>query len=67
MSLNQLSHQEALQELDRNKQRLLLLQNILESPRGVIFFSLDREYRYTSFARAHAQMMRRASLRPAAA
>lgn len=67
MSLNQLSHQEALQELDRNKQRLLLLQNILESPHGVIFFSLDREYRYTSFARAHAQMMRRASLRPAAA
>lgn len=58
MSPNQLSHQEALQELDRNKQRLFLLQNILESPHGVIFFSLDREYRYTSFAKAHAQAMK---------
>lgn len=53
-----LSHEEALRELDRNRQRLLLLQNILESPHGVIFFSLDRAYRYTSFARAHAQTMK---------
>ncbi|MBY0492464.1 MAG: PAS domain-containing protein [Gemmatimonadaceae bacterium] len=52
-----LSHEAALQELDRNRQQLLLLQNILESPHGVIFFSLDRAYRYTSFARAHAQTM----------
>jgi len=52
-----LSHEEALQELERNRQQLLLLQNILESPHGVIFFSLDRAYRYTSFARAHAQTM----------
>jgi hypothetical protein len=36
----------------------LLLQNILESPHGVIFFSLDSAYRYTSFARAHAQTMK---------
>ncbi|MFN7917655.1 MAG: hypothetical protein U0Q55_20075 [Vicinamibacterales bacterium] len=36
--------EEVLQELERSKQRLLLLQNILESPHGVIFFSLDREY-----------------------
>jgi PAS domain S-box-containing protein len=55
----QLSHEEALEELVRNKQQLLLLQNILESPHGVIFFSLDRAYRYTSFARAHAQTMQR--------
>lgn len=54
-----LSYEEALEELDRNKQRLLLLQNILESPHGVIFFSLDSAYRYTSFARAHAQTMQR--------
>lgn len=51
------SHEAALQELERNRQQLLLLQNILESPHGVIFFSLDRAYRYTSFARAHAQAM----------
>jgi hypothetical protein len=53
-----LSYEEALRELDRNRQRLLLLQNILESPHGVIFFSLDTAYRYTSFARAHAQTMK---------
>lgn len=52
-----LSHEAALKELERNRQQLLLLQNILESPHGVIFFSLDRTYRYTSFARAHAQTM----------
>ncbi len=58
MSAQPLSHEEALKELDRNRQQLLLLQNILESPHGVIFFSLDRAYRYTSFARAHAQTMK---------
>ena len=54
-----LSYESALEELHRNRQQLLLLQNILESPHGVIFFSLDRAYRYTSFARAHAQTMQR--------
>lgn len=58
MSAQPLSYEEALKELDRNKQQLLLLQNILESPHGVIFFSLDSAYRYTSFARAHAQTMK---------
>jgi hypothetical protein len=57
MSPQQLSYEEALEALERNKQRLLLLQNILESPHGVIFFSLDRAYRYTSFAHAHARTM----------
>lgn len=57
MSPNQLSYEQALAELDRSRQRLLLLQSILESPHGVIFFSLDTAYRYTSFARAHAQTM----------
>lgn len=57
MSHAHLSYEEALEELDRNKQRLLLLQSILESPHGVIFFSLDTAYRYTSFAKAHAQTM----------
>lgn len=58
MSSDHQSYEEVLQELERSKQRLLLLQNILESPHGVIFFSLDREYRYTSFARAHAETMK---------
>lgn len=57
MSHTHLSYEEALKELDRNRQRLLLLQSILESPHGVIFFSLDTAYSYTSFARAHAQTM----------
>lgn len=57
MSANQPSYEEALAELAHNRQRLLLLQNILESPHGVIFFSLDTAYRYTSFAKAHAQTM----------
>lgn len=51
MSHAQLSHEEALKELERNEQRLLLLQSILESPHGVILFSLNTAYRYTSFAR----------------
>ena len=58
MSSRPLSYEELQRELDRNKQQLLLLQNILESPHGVIFFSLDSAYRYTSFARAHAQTMK---------
>lgn len=58
MHSKQLSHEEALQELDRSKQHLLLLENILESPHGVIFFALDDAYRYTSFARAHAETMK---------
>lgn len=58
MSSRPLSYEELQKELDRNKQQLLLLQNILESPHGVIFFSLDSAYRYTSFARAHAQTMK---------
>lgn len=57
MTHTELPHEEALKELDRNRQRLLLLQSILESPHGVIFFSLDTAYRYTSFAKAHAQTM----------
>lgn len=58
MSKKQLSHEEALTELERNRQQILLLKSILESPHGIIFFSLDTEYRYTSFAKAHAQTMK---------
>lgn len=58
MRQQQLSYEQALKELERNKQQRLLLQSILESPHGIIFFSLDTEYRYTSFAKAHAQTMK---------
>lgn len=52
-----LSYDQALETIRQNQQQILLLRNILESPHGVIFFSLDPQYRYTSFARAHAQTM----------
>lgn len=58
MSKKQLSYEEALTELECNRQQILLLKSILESPHGIIFFSLDTEYRYTSFAKAHAQTMK---------
>lgn len=57
MNPNQPTYEEALAELTHNRKQLLLLQSILESPHGVIFFSLDTAYRYTSFAKAHAQTM----------
>ena len=34
-------------------QKSALLKSILESPEGVIIFSLDREYRYTEFTQSH--------------
>jgi hypothetical protein len=52
-----LTYDQALEQIRQNQQQILLLRNILESPHGVIFFSLDPRYRYTSFARAHAQTM----------
>lgn len=36
----------------------LFLRSILESPRGIIIFSLDRQYCYTVFTKTHAQTMR---------
>ncbi len=48
--------------LRRNELELRLtnefLRSIMESPRGVIIFSLDREYRYTSFTQTHWDTMR---------
>ncbi|TAE53929.1 MAG: PAS domain S-box protein, partial [Bacteroidetes bacterium] len=34
------------------------LHSILESPKGIIVFSLDRSYRYKSFTRAHKEIMK---------
>ena len=53
-----LSHEEALNELDRHKKQILHLRSILESPHGIIIFSLDTDYRYTSFAKVHARTMK---------
>jgi PAS domain S-box-containing protein len=43
-------------ELRRKNQ---LLNGILESPKGIIIFSLDTEYRYSSFTKMHQQVMKR--------
>ncbi len=52
--------EEALREGEsRARQASTLLQAVLESPQGVIVFSLDRAYRYTAFTRSHAEAMRR--------
>ena len=58
MTHNHLSSEEALNELESYKQQTLYLRSILESPQGIIIFSLDTHYRYTSFARVHAQTMK---------
>ena len=55
---NHLSPEEALNELESYKQQTLYLRSILESPQGIIIFSLDTHYRYTLFARVHAQTMK---------
>lgn len=44
-------------ELAGCKQQLAYYKSILESPEGIIVFSLDREYRYTSFTSRHASVM----------
>lgn len=41
-----------------DKQQLSLLKSILESPKGIIVFSLDLNYRYTYFTKAHQQVMK---------
>ena len=53
-----LSPEEALNELESYKQQTLYLRSILESPQGIIIFSLDTKYHYTSFAKVHAQTMK---------
>ena len=35
-----------------------LLSAILESPKGIIIFSLDKEYRYLSFTKTHQEVMK---------
>ena len=41
------------------QQKATLLRAIMESPKGVIIFSLDRDYRYTEFTRTHQETMKR--------
>lgn len=51
--------EEPLKEADAALlQKIALLTSILESPQGIIIFSVDRAYRYTEFTRSHAEMMR---------
>lgn len=39
------------------RQKSALLKSIIESPHGVVIFSLDRSYRYTEFTRTHKETM----------
>ncbi len=43
---------------DVSRQKTSLLKAILESPQGVIIFSLDSAYCYTEFTRSHVETMR---------
>ena len=48
-----------LVEAERSaEEKTALLKLILESPQGVVIFSLDREYRYTEFTNAHREAMK---------
>ena len=42
----------------RAEEQTALLKLILESPQGVVIFSLDRGYRYTEFTNAHRETMK---------
>ena len=41
------------------EEKSALLKSILESPEGVIIFSLDREYRYTEFTQTHKETIKK--------
>jgi len=43
----------------RAREKSALLKSILESPEGVVIFSLDANYRYTVFTRAHQETIKR--------
>ncbi len=58
MTNPKLSYEEAVNEIDRHRRQILLLRSILESPHGVIIFSLDTQYCYISFTKAHYQIMK---------
>ena len=45
---------------ERLRQSQLLLESSLESQRGMLLFSIDREYRYLYFNQAHTEAMRAA-------
>jgi len=52
--------EEALLEAEKKaEEKTALLKLILESPQGVVIFSLDREYRYTEFTNAHRETMKK--------
>jgi len=50
----------AQKQIEKSLQKLnSLLSSIIESPKKIIIFSLDRDYRYTAFNNAHAKEMKR--------
>ncbi|MCY2991122.1 MAG: PAS domain S-box protein [Planctomycetota bacterium] len=52
--------EEALRQVEQlAQQKTSLLKSIMESPQGVIIFSLDCAYRYTEFTLSHKETIRR--------
>ncbi len=59
--LQSLLHQKSEQLLtsrEKFKKNSELLQSVLDSPRGIMIFSLDPAYNYLSFTRSHKELMK---------
>lgn len=50
--------EELLESREKFKKNSELLQSILESPRGVMIFSLDSDYKYVAFTASHKSLMK---------
>ena len=53
------SENQLIEAKELASQKAALLGSIMESPHGVIIFSLDREYRYTSFTISHKETIQK--------
>lgn len=59
--LQDLLHQKSEQLLtsrEKFKKNSELLQSVLDSPRGIMIFSLDPDYNYLAFTRSHKELMK---------
>ena len=52
------SYEELISQVEKYKAQALQLRAILESPQGIIIFSLDTRYCYTAFTKQHATIMK---------
>jgi len=58
ISKRKLQEQELKSDRDKLRKSEALLHAILDSPKGLIVFSLDRSYRYTAFTKSHKETMK---------